>query len=293
MPDLSSYESPTAHWQHEHPRLPDAGPIHLARVRPAEAPHQHRWKGEPRQTAIVYAELQLAYDTFNVELFDNSLADCLLTLQRKERTMGYFSAARFGNRSKEELHEIAMNPAYFAVVPLIEIMATMVHEMCHLWQHQHGTPARRRYHDKEWAEKMEAIGLMPSTTGLPGGKKTGDKMADYPIEGGRFLEACRGLLTRDFQISWYDRFVAYRPGESATGAAAPGMLAGLPATAAAIPADSGVALVLQPVELVGGAVNESNRSKYSCSCPIKTSVWGKPGLHIICGECGAAFSEEP
>ncbi|WP_374762256.1 hypothetical protein [Massilia scottii] len=100
--------------------------------------------------------------------------------------------------------------------------------MCHLWQHQHGTPARRRYHDKEWGDKMEAIGLMPSATGVPGGKKTGDKMADYPIEGGRFLEVCRGLLTRDFQISWYDRFVAYHPGGRATGAAAPGMLAGLP-----------------------------------------------------------------
>ena len=32
------------------------------------------WKGGVGQTAIVYAELQLAYDTFNAELFDNSLA---------------------------------------------------------------------------------------------------------------------------------------------------------------------------------------------------------------------------
>ncbi|MDQ1817282.1 SprT-like domain-containing protein [Massilia sp. CCM 9210] len=295
MPDISSHEPQTALRQHEHPRPLDAGPLHGGSVSPARAPgHAPGWKSEVRQTAIVYAELQLAYDTFNAELFDNSLADCLLTLQRKDRTMGYFSAGRFGNRSKEKLHEIAMNPAYFAVVPLVEIMGTMVHEMCHLWQHQHGIPARRRYHDKEWGDKMEAIGLMPSATGLPGGKKTGDKMADYPIEGGRFLEVCRGLLTRDFQISWYDRFVAYHPGGSATGAAAPGMLAGLPPEGAAIAAVSGVDLAPPALSTTtGSAANKSNRSKYSCSCPIKASVWGKPGLNIFCGDCGATFLEEP
>ncbi|WP_306659314.1 hypothetical protein [Massilia scottii] len=118
MPDISSHETQTAHRRHEHPRQLDVGPIHVGSVSPARAPgHALGWKSEVRQTAIVDAELQLAYDTFNAELFDNSLADCLLTLQRKDRTMGYFSAGRFGNRSKERLHEIAMNPAYLRSSP--------------------------------------------------------------------------------------------------------------------------------------------------------------------------------
>lgn len=83
-------------------------------------------------TAKTYAELRLAYEHFNATLFGGQLPDCLLTLQREKRTYGYFSAARFGNREGQTTDEIAMNPEYFAVIPLIEILQTLVHEMCHL-----------------------------------------------------------------------------------------------------------------------------------------------------------------
>jgi len=38
----------------------------------------------------------------------------------------------------------------------------------------------------KWARKMEGIGLMPSSTGKPGGKKSGGKVGDYVIAGGCF-----------------------------------------------------------------------------------------------------------
>lgn len=101
-----------------------------------------------------------------------------------------------------------MNPAYFAVCPPEEVMQTLVHEMVHLWQYHFGKPGRRGYHNKEWANKMESIGLMPSSTGQPGGKRTGDKMADYIIEGSVFDNLCQNLLTGDFRISWADKFPA-------------------------------------------------------------------------------------
>lgn len=53
---------------------------------------------------------------------------------------------------------------------------------------------------------MEIIGLMPSSTGQPGGKRTGDHVADYALSDGQFLAACESLLTADFRLSWYDRF---------------------------------------------------------------------------------------
>ncbi len=53
---------------------------------------------------------------------------------------------------------------------------------------------------------MEAIGLMPSSTGKPGGARTGREMADYAIPGGLFMQATDKLLTQDFKISWLDRF---------------------------------------------------------------------------------------
>jgi len=93
------------------------------------------------------------------------------------------------------------HPSYFAVVPLLEVLQTLVHEMVHAWQFHFGKPGRRGYHNKEWADKMEAIGLMPSSTGKPGGARTGEKMADYAIPGGLFMQATDKLLTQDFKIS--------------------------------------------------------------------------------------------
>lgn len=88
-------------------------------------------------------------------------------------------------------------------------MQTLVHEMVHQWQAHFGKRGRGRYHNDEWADKMETIGLMPSSTGHPGGKRTGDHMADYAIKGGRFLRACQSLVSDEsFRLSWYDRFPA-------------------------------------------------------------------------------------
>ncbi|MGE4411081.1 MAG: SprT-like domain-containing protein [Sphingobium sp.] len=217
-------------------------------------------------TAQAYAELQSAFDHYNRELFAGELPHCLITMQREKRTYGYFSSERFVHRhDKSKTDEIAINPAYFAVVPLLEILQTLVHEMAHAWQFHFGKPGRRGYHNKEWADKMEAIGLMPSSTGKPGGARTGEKMADYAIPGGPFITATDALLTQDFRISWLDRFPAIAP-------TAP----------AAIGADDDgegddLADVLQPV-----AGNRSNRIKYRCpSCGAQ--AWGKPSLRLLCG----------
>jgi hypothetical protein len=89
---------------------------------------------------------------------------------------------------------------------LPEVLRTIVHELVHQWQERFGKPTRRCYHDRQFAEKMESIGLMPSDTGMPGGKKTGQKMGDYMIRGGRFETVTRELLKTGFSISWFDRF---------------------------------------------------------------------------------------
>ena len=95
-------------------------------------------------TAQNYTELQRAYDHFNQALFESALPACLITLQREKRTCGYFSHQRFADLDGRTTDEIALNPAYFAVVPLVETMQTLVHEMVHLWQAHFGKPGRGR-----------------------------------------------------------------------------------------------------------------------------------------------------
>lgn len=130
-------------------------------------------------TATQYSRLQQAYDFFNAELFGGQLPPCLITLQRQKRVMGYFSRRRFVDAEMNFTDEIAMNPEFFGREVVVEVLQTIVHEMCHLWQCHLGKPGRRAYHNQEWADKMESIGLMPSSTGKPGGSITSKRGLEW------------------------------------------------------------------------------------------------------------------
>lgn len=230
-----------------------------------------------------YAELQLAFDHFNEHLFGRQLPPCLITMQRKRSTYGYFSRDRFINLDGDRTDEIAMNPTYFAVCPLRETLQTLVHEMTHLWQCRFGKAGRGRYHNKEWGAKMESIGLMPSHDGKPGGRKTGEKMADYMIVGGPFEQAFQALLETSFQISWMDRFPdATRLSEaleSLVGDDAIGIHLIRDCDADADNLDDNP-FVTSP--------NKSNRSKFQCP-GCSANAWGKPSLNLMCGNCNVSF----
>ncbi len=228
-------------------------------------------------TKDAYEELDRAYSHFNTELFKGQLPGCLITLQREKKTYGYFSAERFINQGdKSFTDEIALNPAYFGVVPLQEVMQTVVHEMVHLWQHHFGKPGRRRYHNREWAEKMKGVGLMPSDTGKPGGKQTGERMADYAIEGGVFEQALEKLVSSSYRITWLDRVPGKHVSADVLQAALEGGVEGVDPNN-----------VLAPEQAISNS--KQTRAKYTCAC--ETKVWAKPGLHLLCGECSGRFVE--
>src|SRR4051794_24596650 len=104
-------------------------------------------------TTQTYTSLQAAYDYFNTELFGGSLPPCLITMQRHKGAFGYFSGARFVSVADpyEVTDEIALNPQHFATRKTIDVLATLAHEMVHLWQCHFGRPPRKGYHDREWA----------------------------------------------------------------------------------------------------------------------------------------------
>ena len=62
-----------------------------------------------------------------------------------------------------------------------------------MWQYEFGSPSRYKYHNKEWTLKMMDIGLMPTTTGKPGGKPIGQNMDHYVIEGRKFQQAFNSI----------------------------------------------------------------------------------------------------
>lgn len=145
-----------------------------------------------------YNLLQRAFDHFNEELFGGALPQVIMTLHRHRGALGYFSPERFTLRADAEqcVHEIALNPDYFREsIPTTRSLSTLAHEMVHLWQAEFGKKKpKRAYHNREWADKMEGVGLMPTTTGDQHGKRTGQRCTHYIMTGGMFEHVAANFL---------------------------------------------------------------------------------------------------
>lgn len=242
-------------------------------------------------TEELYNELREAYQFFNDNLFDGELPGCMFTLQRKKNTFGYYSSSRFLRRdARGKTDEIALNPAFFAFRPVENTLSTLAHEMVHQWQWHCGKPSRSGYHNREWAAKMEAVGLMPSDTGAPGGKRVGQRMTHYIIDDGPFTLVCKALLKSGGMISWVDvaskkvpmRIVTTKPGEAPGEPQAPEGKGDDP--------DPGIdvaALTALGLRSIDEPVQQAKTSKLKYSCPeCGMNVWGKPSLNVGCLDCG-------
>ena len=154
-------------------------------------------------TKAEYDAFDRAYKWFNKHLFGGKLPECLITLQRRAHARGYYRHNSFrARRGKKRKAEIALNPDYFVERTDGQIVSTLVHEMTHLWQCYFGNPGRGRYHNIEWADKMESIGLMPSHTAAPGGDRTGDFVSHYIIKDGPFERHWTMLNKTGFRLNW-------------------------------------------------------------------------------------------
>jgi hypothetical protein len=196
-------------------------------------------------TATQYEAMNTAYSFFNKSLFAGQLPECLITLQRKASTYGYFAGGRFGTSDGLTItDEIALNPTHFKNRTASESLSTLVHEMVHLWQHHFGETSRGGYHNKEWAGKMLEIGLIPSDTGQPCGKTTGQRVSHYIKDDGDFSKHCAELLKDGFVLPFVELWDEAKASKS----------------------------------------KAKNKTKFICDC-CGAAAWGKQELRIICGEC--------
>jgi predicted SprT family Zn-dependent metalloprotease len=135
-----------------------------------------------------FAAYRAMWDYFNVTLFGSALRKVFLNFSRRARSLGFFAPKRWES-GNQVTHEISLNPTHLKRGSARDMASTLVHEMVHLWQYDHGKPKRPGYHDEQWARKMEELGLPPSSTGAPGGKRVGYKMSHYILESGPFARA--------------------------------------------------------------------------------------------------------
>ena len=146
--------------------------------------------------------LRIAFEFFNDNLFDNELPECVITLQRKRGARGYFWAEQWVREdTKEVTHEIAINPEAFADRSTKDILSTLVHEMVHMQQQCFGKPGARGYHNLEWVELMQRVGLTARSVDNPE-KQVGTRVTHDVDEGGVFDLACNRLLDTGLHINW-------------------------------------------------------------------------------------------
>lgn len=197
-----------------------------------------------------YNVYEQAYDHFNECLFHGQLPKCLITLQRIRSAKGYYAPERFVTRhSDATTDEIALNPDTFMERTDKEILSTLVHEACHLYQEHFGKPASRGYHNRAWARLMLSVGLRPISIDEPG-KMTGRAVTHEILPGGRFDRAADELLATGFCLHWQS---ALRENNGTQ--------------------DSST--IIQPLV---------SKCKYKC-IQCGANAWAKPSSNFLCGAC--------
>jgi predicted SprT family Zn-dependent metalloprotease len=212
-------------------------------------------------TSYTYSVLESFFNFFNNAAFGGQLPEVVFIFHRSARARGHFWGETWQGSDSAKADEIALNPDLFAVRTIEQTLSTVAHEMAHQWQHHFGKPSRNGYHNREWADKMKEIGLQPSTTGDEAGAETGPSCTHYIIKGGRFETLVAEFLADGYGLEWRsaDWLSAVQGATTTKGKTGSGQRTG------------------------------RGKTKYQCPCGQK--VWGKPGMGILCGECGEAFTE--
>ncbi|MEO0960388.1 MAG: SprT-like domain-containing protein [Pseudomonadota bacterium] len=223
----------------------------------------HRNLVERDPTGEAAAFWMMIYTIMNRCLFGGQLPRCMITLERKGNAYGYFRPHAFQNLEGTTAHQIALNPACFTAFGDVEAYQTLAHEMCHLWREEfgprnkNGSTGTPGYHCRHWVRKMEEIGLIPSHTGKPGGRKTGYQVADYLKEGGPLDLLIRQILIHGLRIDWRHPLISQRHTEAGD-------------------------------EAVAGTRTRGprRRTRAKFSCPhCQQNARAKPKAKLICGVC--------
>ena len=118
---------------------------------------------------------------------------------------------------------------------------------------------------------MKEVGLIPSNTGKPGGKKTDQRMTRYIEKEGPYQKAFEKMPKRYIL-----------PFTSLDGEVMKMLVEGGVSSISKGKGDDRSERLrkLRPVS--------RKKTKYTC-LGCKANVWGKPGLKLICGECDQEF----
>ena len=203
---------------------------------------------ETVKTSRTAGYLEKIFRVLNEHYFQNQLEEPIITIQSTPRAYGHVTVGKTWIRGQENRHELNIGAGTLNR-DIEDVVATMLHECCHLWNMQEGIQDTSRggsYHNKRFKAAAEARDLSISYD---------------PRIGWSITEPTDALLEFILEQGWEEIHMNRNEGLSIWG--------GGPAAGGATPTVS----------------KGSHSRKYQCPC-CKCSVRATKEVHIACLDCG-------
>ena len=197
-----------------------------------------------------------------VMALNNRVSSCVVAFVQAD--------ALYDTQLKEKVQYLGINP-YYLDRPLPQVLATLCHELCHVYENAFIHIARNGYHDKHWAQLMKDCGLEPKYL-----NESKTAVTHTIIEGGEFDRFVSDFISENggsyFTVCSYSKMLEVKTKDEL----------GLTEHEGELRPDN-----------ADKAVKKYNRNKVKYVCPsCDAKVWGKPSLRITCTDCNCEFEEE-
>lgn len=113
------------------------------------------------RTSRTAGQLEKMFRALNTEFFGGELPEPIITLKKTPGAYGHITCGKTWTAGDQQRHEINISTATLDR-PIENTAATLLHEMCHLYNMEHGIQDCSRggsYHNKKFKECAEAHGL--------------------------------------------------------------------------------------------------------------------------------------
>lgn len=236
---------------------------------------------EVKTSTELYSKIQTVIDELDKNFFSGKgkqpIPDVVFALNNScHACVTAFVApdALYDKKTNTKLHYMGLNPRYFDR-DAGEILATICHELCHIYENAYIHIPRGGYHDREWDKLMRDCGLEPVYR-----NKSKTAVSTKVLEGGDFEKFAAGF--KEIHGEDYFNIVEYTWEIEHKTKIALGIEDDEDGDDEAAKADNAD----KPVKKY-----KRNKTKYTCpDCGAK--VWGKAGLNIECVDCACSFEEE-
>lgn len=235
---------------------------------------------EVKTSTELYAKIQLVIDELDKRFFSGAkkekIPQLVFAVNNKCRScvISYVQPdALYDKKTDTKLQYMGINPDYLDR-PIGEILSTVCHELCHVYEHAYIHIPRGGYHDRQWAELMRDCGLEPKYLNSSKTAVTHTIIKDGAFD--KFISDFVEKYGADyFNIVSYSAEVMRRTRKEL-----------------GIEDDEDDDDTPRP-DNADKPIKKYNRNKIKYVCHgCDSKVWGKSGLSIHCNDCDCDYEEE-